>query len=589
MSCILESMGIYSKESLDRLREKIDLQELLGSYLEMKRSGATYKACCPFHEEKTPSFIVRQGDSHYHCFGCGAHGDAIAFLMGHLKLSFQEAVEQLADRFHVILEQADGEERKGPSTRELVEIVEKAADFYHFCLLHTDEGHKALHYLFARGLDLNFVKLFRLGFAPVDRNIMPQAMKEQKVFMPMLETVGLTKGGRDLYSGRILFPILDGRGRVIGFSGRKFQEETFGPKYYNTPETPLFKKSKVLFGLSHSRKRIAKERKALIVEGQIDTLRMIEAGFNLTVAGQGTAFGKEQVKELIKLGVQEIYLLFDGDQAGKEAAVKVGDLFQREGVEVFVAQFPDGKDPDLILQEEGPTQLKNYIEKSVGYLPFVVDLFKGNQPLTPARKNQLVKEIGARIRGWDHPLMVHESLRKLAQLLSLPEEVLRSEMPEAPTLYIKQGGSALERHELNPDRILEADLMRWLLFAEEELLKIAKENLTPEHFRTPAYKRLFTLFTEGTPPKDLLELASQMDSVEDQLILSELLHKRINRERSKVGIVKTIEELQNRSWMQRREELRYQMQRTGLTDERLFELAKEFDALKSHPPEVKCT
>ena len=581
-------MGIYSKESLDLLREKIDLQELLGSYLEMKRSGATYKACCPFHEEKTPSFIVRQGDSHYHCFGCGAHGDAIAFLMGHLKLSFQEAVEQLAERFHVILEQADGEERKGPSTRELVEIVEKAADFYHFCLLHTDEGHKALHYLFARGLDLNFVKLFRLGFAPTDRNIMPQAMKEQKVFMPMLETVGLTKGGRDLYSGRILFPILDGRGRVIGFSGRKFQEETFGPKYYNTPETPLFKKSKVLFGLSHSRKRIAKERKALIVEGQIDTLRMIAAGFNLTVAGQGTAFGKEQAKELIKLGVQEIYLLFDGDQAGKEAAVKVGDLFQREGVEVFVAQFPEGKDPDLILQEEGPAQLKNYIEKSVGYLPFVVDLFKGNQPLTPARKNQLVKEIGARIRGWDHPLMVHESLRKLAQLLSLPEEVLRSEMPEAPTLYIKQGGSALERHELNPDRILEADLMRWLLFAEEELLKIAKENLTPDHFRTPAYKRLFTLFTEGTPPKDLLELASQMESVEDQLILSELLHKRINRERAKVGMVKTIEELLNRSWMQRREELRYQMQRTGLTDERLFELAKEFDALKSHPPEVKC-
>ncbi|GAB5412042.1 MAG: DNA primase [Chlamydiales bacterium] len=582
-------MGIYSKESLDRLREKIDLQELLGSYLEMKRSGATYKACCPFHEEKTPSFIVRQGDSHYHCFGCGAHGDAIAFLMGHLKLSFQEAVEQLAERFHVILEQADGEERKGPSTRELVEIVEKAADFYHFCLLHTDEGHKALRYLFARGLDLNFVKLFRLGFAPTDRNIMPQAMKEQKVFMPMLETVGLTKGGRDLYSGRILFPILDGRGRVIGFSGRKFQEETFGPKYYNTPETPLFKKSKVLFGLSHSRKRIAKERKALIVEGQIDTLRMIAAGFNLTVAGQGTAFGKEQAKELIKLGVQEIYLLFDGDQAGKEAAVKVGDLFQREGVEVFVAQFPDGKDPDLILQEEGATKLKNYIEKSVGYLPFVVDLFKGNQPLTPARKNQLVKEIGARIRGWDHPLMVHESLRKLAQLLSLPEEVLRSEMPESPTLYIKQGGSALERHELNPDRILEADLMRWLLFAEEELLKIAKENLTPDHFRTPAYKRLFTLFTEGTPPKDLLELASQMESVEDQLILSELLHKRINRERAKVGMVKTIEELLNRSWMQRREELRYQMQRTGLTDERLFELAKEFDALKSHSPEVRCT
>ncbi|MDX8431296.1 MAG: DNA primase [Candidatus Algichlamydia australiensis] len=582
-------MGIYSKESLDRLREKIDLQELLGSYLEMKRSGSTYKACCPFHEEKTPSFIVRQGDSHYHCFGCGAHGDAIAFLMGHLKLSFQEAVEQLAERYHVILEEVDGEQKKGPSTRELVEIVEKAADFYHFCLLHTDEGHKALHYLFSRGLDLNFVKLFRLGYAPADRTIMPQAMKEQKIFMPLLETVGLTKGGKDLYSGRLLFPILDGRGRVIGFSGRKFQEETYGPKYYNTPETPLFKKSKVLYGLSHSRKRIAKERKVLIVEGQIDTLRMIAAGFNLTVAGQGTAFGKEQAKELINLGVQEIYLLFDGDQAGKEAAVKVGDLFQREGIEVFVAQFPEGKDPDLILQEEGTKQLKSYIEKSIGYLPFVVELLKGNQPLTPARKNQLVKEIGARIRGWDHPLMVHESLRKLAQLLSLPEEVLRSEMPESPTLYIKQQGSALENRELNPDRILEADLMRWLVFADDELLKIARENLTPDHFRTPAYKRLFTLFTEGTPPKDLLDLASQMESVEDQLLLSELLHKRINRERAKEGMIKTVEELLKRSWMQRRESLRYQMQRTGLTDERLFELAKEFDALKSHPPEVRCT
>ena len=222
----------------------------------------------------------------------------------------------------------------------------------------------------------------------------------------------------------------------------------------------LFKKSQTLYGLSFSRRRIAKEKKAIIVEGQIDALRLIEEGFNLTVAGQGTAFTEDQVKRLLDLGVTEVHLALDGDEAGEQAASKIGHLFQKEGVEVKIAMLPGGSDPDTFLKEEGPEAFKTLLDKAQDYLSFLIKfLGKGVDLSSPSQKNHLVQTIAKRIQSWEHPLMVHESLRRLAQLTQVPENLIGvDKKPLERPHFIRRQGSISDTH-IDPDRVLEIDLL----------------------------------------------------------------------------------------------------------------------------------
>jgi DNA primase len=586
-------MGAYSKNSLELLRSRIDLIEVLSPYVKMQRSGASYKAICPFHDEKTPSLIVQRGDSHYHCFGCGAHGDAIAFLMTHLKMSFIEAVEYLAEKFQVHLEEVESSDGpKGPPKAVLKDALERACQFYHFYLLHTLEGHAALDYLYSRGVTLDFIQMFQIGLSPSQGQSFFKVMKEQKISHPVLEEVGLISKGREFFAGRITIPIRDAVGSVIGFSARKYKADTFGGKYVNTPETPLFVKSKVLFGLEHSRKRIAKEKKALIVEGQLDALRLIYTGFNWTVAGQGTAFGEQQAKELIHLGVRTVYLALDGDAAGREAAVKIGNIFQKEGVEVLIVSVPEGSDPDEILQEKGPVEWQKMLDASVDYLTFLVEHFsKTINTQSPAGKNELVQLIAKRIREWDHPLMVHESLRKLARLTQTPESIVGTPEYNAPQVFVKKRAS-VTFSEVDPDRILEADLLRWLFLMADncpKLVQIAEANLTVEHFRIAAGKTLFEKYLEAVKekkPRDLLSMAIGLDHAEAQLFMAEILQKRVNQDRAVNCFVETVQKILERHWMQQREEIRLKIYSGTCSEEQVLELARAFDKLKKERPSV---
>jgi DNA primase len=582
-------MPAFSRESLELLRNRVDLVEVISPHVKLQKSGANYKALCPFHDEKNPSFTIQRGDSHYHCFGCGAHGDAIQFQMQHLKMSFVEAVESLAEKFHVELEEArPGEAPKGPSKLAMKEALERASELYHVLLLHTKEGHAALEYLYARGIDLSFIRAFQIGLAPKVPFLFHKAMREFKIGEEVLKEAGLlSESKREFFFDRITIPIRDAVGSVIGFSARKYKEETFGGKYINTPETPLFKKSRVLFGLSYSRKRIAKERQALVVEGQLDALRLIHSGFDWTVAGQGTAFGQDHVKELEHLGLRKAYLAFDGDGAGQEAAVKVGHLFQKEGIEVFVLELPEKSDPDLILQEKGPEAWQKRIDESGDYLSFLVrHLSKTIDSKSPAGKNELVQTIAKRIRDWDHPLMVHESLRRLARLTQTPEALLQGAEAIPPQVLIKRSASVTFT-EVDPDRILEADLLRWILLTQSEaFLKIARDNLKEEHFRSAPGKALFRKILEKGGG-DLLSLAIDLEQAEAQLFLAELLQKRVNKEKAESLFLETVQKLLERRWLYQREEIKMKIYSGTCREEEVLALAAQFDALKRMRPEVK--
>lgn len=586
-------MASFSRESLELLRSRIDLAEVIGSHVKLQKSGAAYKGLCPFHDEKSPSFIIQKGDSHYHCFGCGAHGDAIQFLMTHLKMNFVEAVESLAERFQVTLEEAqEVDKNKGPSKTVLKNALQKAHEFYQFCLLHLPEGQEALKYLYNRGIDLDFIKAFGFGFAPKNPQMLQKFMQHCKIPMQILEDVGLCNKGRDFFSDRIMIPISDALGAVIGFSSRKFKAETFGGKYINSPETLLFKKSKILFGLSYCRKNIAKEKRALIVEGQIDALRLIHSGFAWTVAGQGTAFGEDHAKELILLGVRKVYLAFDGDTAGQDAALKVGNIFQKEGVDVLVTKLPQGVDPDAFLQEKGPENFEKLLQESLDFITFFVQKLSEKINIqSPAGKNELVQTIAKQIRSWDHPLMIRESLKKLAKITQVPESLIGGVEDAPPPVYIKKTASVTFT-EVDPDRILEADLLRWLFLMGDsvpELLVLSNKNLSLDHFRMPVARLLYEKYQTAVAngkPADLLSLAIDVNQAEAQLFLAEILQKKVNRERALPCFIETIEKLLDRHWMIQREEIKTKIYSGRYSDDEVLALAKQFDQLKKQRPQV---
>lgn len=588
-------MAIFSKESLENLRQKVDLVEVLAPYMELKRAGAAYKGLCPFHDEKTPSFVVNKGDSFYHCFGCGAHGDAIRFLMNHSKISFVEAVETLAQRFHVPLEVVEGSlEQKGPNKNLLKSALEKAAQFYQFILLHTNEGHQALHYLYSRSIDLDFIRQFDIGLAPAQSGPFRSYMHSQGFNDQTLLDAGLLNSSyRDFFFDRITFPICNGTGSVIGFSCRKYKDSTYGGKYINTPETAVFKKSKVLFGIQYSRRRIAKERRAIIVEGQIDALKLIAAGLNFTVAGQGTAFGDDHAAELVNLGVQKVFLALDADLAGQTAASKIGNIFQKQGVEVAVVQMPAGMDPDSYLRANGIHSFISLLEKAPDYLTFQVGfLSKTIDISSPAGKSEMVQQLVKQIRSWEHPLMVHESLRKIAFLTNVPESMIGIGEEHIPNVFIKKSAT-LGVQTVDPDRILESDLLRWLLLMGHEqpaFIELAKKNISEQDFRVSVCAKLYKSFLgncrEGRPG-DLLQLAIHMDDAEGQLVLSELLQKKINKEKAEEQFLVTLKKILDRNWMGEREKIRMKIQSGHCSEDEVLELVKTFDELKRNSPTIQ--
>lgn len=583
-------MPLYTRESLDRLKEKVDLVELLRSHIELKAAGAAYKALCPFHEEKSPSFSIQRGSHHYHCFGCGAHGDAITFLTTFVGLPFHEAVASLSERFQVPLELVEGKE-EGSGKKKLLEAHAMAAKGYQMLLLESQQGREPLEYLLKRGVTRQMIERFGIGYAPSHPIFLLKWLGTEGFSKEILIEAGLvteTQKGklRDFFIDRILFPLLTPQGGVVGFSARKFKEETFGGKYINTTETPLFKKSHYLFGMAWSRKRITKEQKAIIVEGQLDALRLIESGLDLTVAALGTAFGASHVKELIRLGVKEVYLAFDGDKAGIEAIKKVGDLFQKEGIEVWVPSLPPEEDPDSFVKENGINAFLELLEQAEDYLTFLFRLEKTRQDLTlPAAKNRFVNTLAEQIRGWNSPLMVHESLKKVALLAGISESLMGITQGIQPT-YRYRRSEPLGDVVIDPDLILEGDLIVWLFkLQKKEHRQMAYENLQEDNFRHPLTKRLFV---EGKKrhseslPFTYMEVTYLFENEQEQQQFSHLLSRKLDVERVKELYPLAIKRLLDREWLNKREEIREKIQ-SG-TDEESLLLAKVFDELNRNPP-----
>ncbi|NBU62506.1 MAG: DNA primase [Chlamydiae bacterium] len=575
-------MPLFDPAMLEELKKKIDIVDVLSPYVQFQKAPGGFKALCPFHFEHTPSFVVQRKDMHYHCFGCGAHGDGISFLMQHLKLPFQEAVQTLCERFGVEMRYVE-EVQKGPSLMPLKQVLKELNRFYHFTLLHTPEGQLALSYLYDRGMDLSFIRLFEMGLAPKDLRLFDAWRQDFKIDLEALFEAGAMKGKGNLpfFMDRITIPIKDSHGNVLGFTARRFHEEESGPKYINTKETPLFKKSQILFGLNESRKRIVKEKKALIVEGQIDAMRLIHEGFDFTLAGQGTAFTETHVLQVKDLGVEEVFIAFDGDTAGQRAALKVGQLFLKQGIEVLIPVLSKGEDPDTILLKKGKKSFEELLEKSLSYLDFFKSVLVKNKDLNlPAVKSQVIKEMVHLVNDWIDPVMRHEGKKRIAHMFQIPldfiesNEDLRVEHPIATTKEV-----------VDFDLILEGDLVRWLIVAYELTKDIALKNLENRDLIHPEMQKLYELLMEKKG--DLMEVLSHPESINLQPFIDRILSKKIPIERAEILMIETVRKILERNWLKQRETIIKKMQNNPHDEPLLEELAKSFDEIKHRRPIVK--
>lgn len=572
----------YSQSTLQELRRKIDLIEVISPYVQFQKSGPYFKAVCPFHLEKSPSFVVRRGEEHYHCFGCGAHGDAIQFLMNHLQLSFQESVEHLAERFQVPLEVEDSKQGKS-NLGPLKGVLNDVARFYHFCLLHTEEGKKGLFYLYQRGIDLDFIQKFRLGFASEEEELFFSWQKEFHLSSELLIEAGILKqtarGHVPFFKDRVIFPIIDTSGNSIAFSGRTLHPgSSAGPKYLNSPETAVFKKSHLLFGLFYSRQRIVKEKKVLICEGQVDCLRLIYEGFDYAVASQGTAFSSDMVSKLLSLGIQRAYLAFDGDRAGREAAARVGQQLQIEGVEVKVLSMEKGEDPDAILRNQGKEAFSQKIEAADSFISFLLHYFsEQNQPLSPASIHQLVEKMVRLIEQWKHPVMQYQATKEISERLQLPLELIEKGLAIAP---IEKTGRISEVP--HPSYSFEEELIRWLLLVEAERRHQIYGLITEQDLFDQEMKLLFVAIRDYGPT--LLALMEAISTFDVQKRIEELLKKRVPLEKFDQLIPFTIYRILERNWNQKREELLARTRSVQKNSEEEFLLAKAFDELSRRKP-----
>jgi len=364
---------------VDEVRTRADIVEIIGEHIPLKKAGKEYRALCPFHQEKTPSFFVIPNKQFYNCFGCGESGDVFTFLMKRLGLEFTDAVKLLAARYGV-----EVPETRGPPAddqfKPLREALAFAADFYERILHEDPRGEHARAYLAQRGLDLEAAKRFRLGAAPDDWRALREAAAKHGMGDERLLEAGLVKVSEraaageaqaepyDRFRDRLIFPIPDVGGRIVAFGGRVLGKAREGvPKYLNSPETPIYHKGALLYGIGWARGAIRREGKALLVEGNMDYVSLAARGLEHVVAGLGTALTEEQA-DLIARYAKTAVLIYDSDAAGLRATFKTGDALLRAGVHPLVATLPTGEDPDSLVRKGGPQALRPFIEAAVDVL-----------------------------------------------------------------------------------------------------------------------------------------------------------------------------------------------------------------------------
>lgn len=420
------------QETVNRILDLAQVEEVIGDFVTLKRAGATYKACCPFHNEKTPSFVVSPSKGIYKCFGCGKSGTAVGFVMEHESMTYVEALKYLAKKYNIeVVEKEESAEdiAKRQRNESLILVSEFAGKFFQDSLK-TPEGQVVgYQYFRSRGLEDETIRKYGLGWAPIDRTTFITAAKAAGYKEEYLLDTGLCKkydDGRivDTFHDRVIFPIHSVSGRVIAFGGRTLKSDKTIPKYVNSKETEIYVKSRSLYGIYFAKNEISRQDKCILVEGYLDVLSMHQLGITNVVASSGTSLTVDQIR-LIRKFTNNVTIIYDGDGAGIKAALRGIDLVLKEGLNVKVVLLPDGQDPDDFARRHTLSQVQDHIaQNEQDFIKFKTDLLLGEAGDDPLKRATLINDIADTIALMPDPVHRAVYVRTTAERFEMDEQIL---------------------------------------------------------------------------------------------------------------------------------------------------------------------
>lgn len=579
--------GLIAQNILEDVLGRVDIVEIISGYLPLKRAGRNFKACCPFHHEKTPSFMVSSDRQIYHCFGCGESGNAFKFLMRYERLDFPEAVETLARKVGVVLPQDTGQEKATSGlTTELYKINELAANFY-ANNLNSPEAAKAKDYLIKRSVSQECITALKLGFAADRWDSLINYLRAESISIGLLEKAGLViskegAGFYDRFRNRVIFPIFDIRGRVLGFGARILDDSL--PKYINSPETPIYTKGRNLYGLNLAKESIRELDFVVIVEGYLDFILPYQEGLENIVASQGTALTAEQAR-LLKRYTHNIVMVYDADSAGELATLRSLDIFIEEEMSVRIVSLPKGFDPDLFVREFGINALRDKITNAQNIFDYKLGVLKSRHNLKEieevARISTLMLETIAKFKN---SILRSEYIRKLAQELDVKEEALLEEIKKVKRdkVYLNAPVvSTRKKFNANPTE----KLLMSLMLEENSLISRIRGALDLQDFQDERISRIvsimFDLIDQGKQvgPQDLMNQAG--DDISELVCESVFLPQGssdLHKEKVVDNCIQRMKHERLKSERQRLHEQIKSAQHAG-DEQRLSRLTEEFHCL----------
>jgi len=535
-------MGTIPTQTIEQIAAANDIVEVIGTYFPLKRAGSTFKALCPFHQEKTPSFTVSPSRQTFHCFGCGAGGSVFRFVMDYEHLDFPAAVKKLATRVGIpVIEErgsSSGEDdRQHETRRSLLRLHSEAAEWFHENLVKGKAGAPAREYLKGRGIDIRIAKDWQIGFAPeswdaflswaLERGYQQRLLLESGLITRREESAGDDRG-YDRFRNRIMFPIHNDVGEVIAFSGRILDKEAEAAKYVNSPETPLFRKGRVLFGLHKTKRGLIEADCAIVCEGQLDLITLFEAGITNVVAPQGTAFTENQAR-ILKRFVSEVVLCFDADAAGQKAAERSLDALLQNNLVVRVAEMPSGEDPDSMVRKKGREEFEKQVAAARDFFDWWIERETSAADLDSlGAKMQVARKLAETIGRVQDPVMRGEVSNRASARIGVPRtdfERLLSK-PSRERFSVDDGEA---RPEVAPPPRHDVAMLCLLALRHEE----ARAFLLAQDWRemlahTPDAQMLGRILESDLRPDDPASLNAFMSSLgpgEEALVSSWLLQR----------------------------------------------------------------
>ena len=564
---------------IDEIKNKTDILDLVSEYVKLEKRGRNYIGLCPFHDEKTPSFTVSEDKQICHCFGCKKGGNVFQFTQEIKDVSFVEAVKDLGERVNI---QVDiGQNQTNSSTKiasdelKMIEMHELIKDYYHYALMKTVEGEEALNYLHERGFTDDLIKEREIGYAPDNSHFCHDFLEKKGYDIELAFEAGLLSRNEenftyfDRFRNRIMFPLKNGQGRIVGYSGRTYTNQE--PKYLNSPETPIFQKRRILYNLNKARKFIRKQDEIILLEGFMDVIKSDYAGLKQVVASMGTQLSQEHITFLQKL-TQNVTLMFDGDYAGKEATIKTGQALLNQGLNVFVVQLPSGMDPDDYIRKYDNEQFIKFVQQDKqSFVLFKVKMYQNEINHNDLAYEKHFKETVRDLSLVNSGIIRNKLIQNIADIFKVSPETIQYELDATyqhqmpsntyPTFQDEPSKQQLILGRLTKNEKAERALIKHLMKDKDTFFNYY-QKVVPEDFTNSYLKRIFSYLYDYYSKNDYYTISDMMQYIESnelREVLIELDQYHLNDEPYENEIEDYIQIIKNNNNEDSLESLNYKL------------------------------